>query len=204
MFDVLLDAVQNISGFGAPSSPQSTTAPIWISFVMVLGAAIFFIVLYTRYQKTLIKANEEREEFLVRSGRLDLKRKKFDAWGTLRPATCHEQSPPTPEQTHEIPKDENENEKKGVGEQLLETVTNGSIVHLLNNFHLKTKKMAKRFEPNMTLEERVQAERRAQLADESVNPLYPLRVKQQELDLEESSSVNENETETENVIQSNK
>ena len=74
-------------------------------------------------------------------------------------------------------KGEDDEKTQSVGEQLLETVTSGRLVHLLNNFQIKTQGMVKRFQPVMSVEERLEAERQAKLADASVNPLYQFRTR---------------------------
>lgn len=131
---------------------------------------------YVRHKKIKARRDKERADDLIRLGRVDLQRRCLDAWGNVRPnlgqngqQISNESQQPNEQQPKE--------KEKTVGDQLLDSVMSGKLVHMLNNLQIKTKGLAKRFEPTLTPEQRLQAERQAQLADESVNPLYSVRQK---------------------------
>lgn len=183
--------------------------------IVAVLAAVFavFILLYVQYTRSIERRICDREKYLIRAGRLDLRQRYYDAHGNLRDA------PFDPDVRAEAVLGENTSEddddddddadddagetdgavtksvdgkkttpkktKGGVMNQLVRTVTSGRIVHMINNFQLKTNRMAQRLEKPIAPDERVRRERFARLADASVNPLFPLRVKQAEMAREE-------------------
>jgi len=168
----MLDSVLGIIEDGGAS--RTTKTGIFVSIAIVIVAAVFFGVLYMRYQRLVKKRTEDRQSYLVKAGRLDLRRRCFDADGHIRQAIFIPEHQRGGAERQADPA-ANGDEKKGVKEKLMETVTSGKLVHFLNNLQMKTKKLGKRFAPVQTPEQRLEAERRAQLHDESVNPLFKLR-----------------------------
>jgi len=173
----MLDSVFGIVEDGGAS--RTTKTGIFVAIAIVIVAALFFGLLYMRYQRLVKQRTAERQSFLVRAGRLDLRRRCFDAEGRIRPALF--KSEPEPTVSHvdgdsaQQQSQQDGDSDKGVKEKLMETITSGKLVHFLNNLQMKTKRLGQRFQPVLTPEQRLEAERSAQLHDESVNPLFKLR-----------------------------
>jgi len=178
----MLDSVFGIIEDGGAS--RTTKTGIFVSIAIIIVAAVFFGVLYMRYQRYVQQRTADRQAYLVRAGRLDLRRRCFDADGHIRGGLFKSEQQPSSvhrayanDSADRSNADENDAaaEQKGVKEKLMETITSGKLVHFLNNLQMKTKSLGKRFQPVLTPEQRLEAERRAQLHDESVNPLFKLR-----------------------------
>lgn len=179
----MLDSVFGIIEDGGAS--RTTKTGIFVSIAIIIVAAVFFGVLYMRYQRYVKQRTAERQAYLVRAGRLDLRRRCFDADGHIRgglfkseerqPSSVYQASVNDSADRSNADENDSAAEQKGVKEKLMETITSGKLVHFLNNLQMKTKNLGKRFQPVLTPEQRLEAERRAQLHDESVNPLFKLR-----------------------------
>jgi hypothetical protein len=223
------------SEYARPSSSHSSLARTRITLVIVAALAalaLLFVVLYLRYKRCVARRMRDREEYLIRAGRLQLRRRWLDVDGTLRQDEfypekyCDMNKPSTPTKKEDDDDDDDDEEegdniiklddvgfgpditaeklanngskqtsavatgkkKKSVAQQLLKTVTSGKLLHVINNTMVKgKKKLGERFaQPALTTEERDRMEAHMRLADESVNPLYPIRVKQAELERAEA------------------
>jgi hypothetical protein len=202
----------------ARTPPKSATV---IKITLIIAAALaslalLFIVLYLRYKRCVARRTKEREEYLIRAGRLQLRQRWLNLDGTLRQDEfypekyCNMQERLIDKEEEEEDDDDNDDnmmnldlgfgdtveketkakpkKKKSIAQQLLKTVTSGKLLHVINNTMVKgQKKLSARFaQPAMTTEERDQYEAQSRLMDESVNPLYPIRVRQAEMDRQEA------------------
>lgn len=186
--------------------------PTWIIVFVLAAVTAVFILLYLKYQRSVERREKDREQYLVRAGRLELRKRYYDAYGNLRPDLFDTEAriarmPDVDEENDDGSEQDEPNDgpcnngdaetggshtaktakKKdgGVVQQLMRTVTSGRLVHMINNFQLKTNRLAQRFEQPLSPEDRARRERFARLADESVNPLFSLRVRQAEIEQEE-------------------
>jgi hypothetical protein len=149
---------------------RPSTAALLTAVGLVLGALLFFALVYAR-RKRVIKQKDTLERLnLIRQGRLDLRRRCLRPDGSVRQALFHE---PLKNASHA--EDQEEKPANSISNQIFETLTSGKLVKMINNFHVKTKRMKQRMDANVSPLERYEMEREAHLADETINPLYQFK-----------------------------
>lgn len=212
-----MDEVLDIIEDGTSTHNMSSTVFL-VALAFVLVATLFFVVMYMRY-KNLKKEHERREqENLERKGAVDLQRRCLDLHGNVRESVYSLQKEETQQAQNAGTATKNadgQKEKKGVGEQIYEVVTNGKLVGLLNKAMSAKKVIERKLNENekpQSPQEYWRAQRMAELADESINPLFRMKTqpppqhrKRRNSDDSSSSSESSSEEEEfdkEDVVQS--
>lgn len=177
----MLDTVFDFLSDGGSSRTNRTAFAV--ALILVVTAAVFFTVLYLRYQKVRKESTALADDNLIRRGQLDLRKRCLDADGNVRSdlfATQTQQQKEHPAQQEKEENDkstpsEREKSKPTMGDQIFETLTSGKLVNMINTFHVRTKGMAKKMQPTISPLERLRAEQHARMADESINPLFKMK-----------------------------
>lgn len=191
MLDTLLDFVSD-----GGTSKASTTS-IALALFFVIAAALFFSVLYVRYQKLRKQRNQLSDDNLIRRGQLDLKKKYLDVNGNVRESIFSTESLRQPVEENDDVKEETNDDKKektSVGDQIFETITSGKLINMFNRFHVRTKELGKNLEPKISPFDRLRAEKVARMADESVNPLFRMKTERPRSSDSDSDSESESDS----------
>lgn len=162
-------------------------ASVWFVAAIVVCAAAAFLFLYIRYKRDCERQDDKWTDALVGDSSSHLKT-YYDANGNLRKPYFDPEVVVDPTIKNDS---EEKKKKKGVFAQVAKAITSGKLVHMINNFQMKTKSMGKKFERPKDETEQLFEAREAQLRDESVNPLYDIRLRQAELDSDSDSTCDE-------------
>lgn len=156
---------------------RPSTAAFLTALGLVLGAALFFALIYLRRKRIVAQRDKAVRLNLIRQGQLDLRRRCLRPDGTVRQQIFQQNGENGQTQSDsDVENDAAASAKdKSVSNQIFETLTSGKLVKMINNFHVKKKSIDKRIEGNVTAVDRYHMEREARLADESVNPLYQMK-----------------------------